>query len=194
MPDKKISKVIYGGQTLIDLTSDTVQANKLLYGYTAHGADGEEVTGSCTFDADTSDANATAAEILSGKTAYKNGSKLTGTMPNRGGATGSISTKAGQYTIQNGYHDGSGKVGIDSTEQAKIISENIRQGVTILGVEGSMSGSEDVVAQSKSATPSTSQQTILPDTGYTHLSQVIVYAIPYSTAENAAGGLTATIG
>ena len=62
MSDKKVSKVIYGGTTLIDLTADTVQANKLLYGYTAHGADGEEITGSCTYDADTQDANALASE------------------------------------------------------------------------------------------------------------------------------------
>ena len=40
-----ISKVVYGGDTLIDLTEDTVVANKLLSGYTAHGADGEAITG-----------------------------------------------------------------------------------------------------------------------------------------------------
>lgn len=196
MPDnKKISKIIYGGTTLIDLTADTVAANKLLYGYTAHGADGEEITGSCTFDADTSDANATADEILSGKTAYKNGSKLTGTMTNRGGVAGVISTKAGEYTVPQGYHDGSGKVSIDSTEQAKIIAENIRQGVTLLGVAGSMSGSEDVKAEIKNVTPSTAAQTILPDAtgGYNYISQVNVAAISYVETENSAGGLTATI-
>lgn len=194
MPDKKVSKVIYGGTTLIDLTADTVTENKLLDGYTAHGADGESITGTCTYDADTSEDNATAAEVLSGKTAHVKGSLVTGSMPNRGAVTGSISSKDGEYTVPNGYHDGSGKVSIDSTEQAKLIATNIRQGVTLLGVEGSMSGSEDVVAQSKTATPSTSSQAILPDTGYTHLSQVTVEAIPYTTAENSAGGLTATIG
>ena len=196
MPDaKKVSKVIYGGNTLIDLTADTVVANKLLYGYTAHGADGEEVTGSCTFDADTSDANATADEILSGKTAYKNGSKLTGSMTNRGAVTGTISTKAGEYTVPQGYHDGSGKVSIDSTEQTKIIAENIRQGVTLLGVAGSMSGTEDVNAETKNVTPSTTAQTILPDTsgGYNYIAQVNVAAISYVETENSAGGLTATI-
>lgn len=65
-------------------------------------------------------------------------------MPNRGAVTGTISTKAQQYTIAQGYHDGSGKVSISSTEQAKIIATNIRQGVTILGVEGTMSGTEDM--------------------------------------------------
>lgn len=40
-----ISKVVYGGETLIDLTSDTVSADKLALGATAHAADGEAVVG-----------------------------------------------------------------------------------------------------------------------------------------------------
>lgn len=76
--------VLTDGTVLIDLTADTVEAAKLLAGYTAHGRDGALVTGTCAFDADTSDANATAGELLSGKTAYVNGSKITGTMPNNG--------------------------------------------------------------------------------------------------------------
>ena len=124
---------------------------------------------------------------------FKNGSKLTGTMPNRGAVTGTISTVSGTYTIQNGYHDGSGTVGISSTEQAKIIAENIRQGVEILGVTGTMSGSEDVNAQTKTVTPTTTSQTVTPDTGYNYLSQVTVNAIPYTETDNAAGGKTVTI-
>ena len=131
---------------------------------------------------------------MTGKTFYKNGSKLTGTMPNRGAVSGTITSIDEAYTIQNGYHDGSGSVGISSTDQAKLIAENIRQGVEILGVTGTMSGSEDVNAQSKTVTPTTSIQTITPDTGYNYLSQVTVNAIPYTETDNAAGGKTATIG
>ena len=189
-----INKVVYGGTTLIDLTGDDVTASDVLSGKKFHLPSGADGTGSCTFDADTSDATAVAAEILATKTAYKNGSKLTGTMPNRGAVTGTISTASGEYTIPQGYHDGSGKVSIDSTEQAKIIADNIREGVTILGVEGTMSGSEDVHAQSKSVTPTTSSQTITPDSpSYNYLSQVTVAAIPYTETDNAAGGKTVTI-
>lgn len=189
-----ISKVVYGGNTLIDLTADTVKADKVLKGYTAHGADGEGITGTCTFDANTQDATATDAEILTGKIAYVRGNKTTGKMKNNGAVSGEISTKTGKYTVPQGYHDGSGSVGIDATEQAKLTPANIREGVTILGVAGAMSPNEGEKAQEKTVTPSTAVQTIVPDTGFTCLSSVTVNAIPYVESDNAAGGKTVTIG
>lgn len=189
-----ISKVVYGGNTLIDLTGDTVKADKLLKGYKAHGADGEVINGTCEYDANTSDATATDSEILAGETAYVRGNKVTGTMKNNGAVTGKISAKTGQYTIPQGYHDGSGKVSIDSTEQAKLIPANIREGVTVLGVAGAMSPNEGEKAQEKSVTPSTEAQTVVPDSGFTCLSSVTVAAIPYVESDNAAGGITVTIG
>lgn len=189
-----ISKVIYGGKTLLDLTADNVTAEKLLKGSTAHGADGEPITGTCDYDANTQDATAADAEILSGKTAYVRGVKKTGTMSNNGAVAGKISTKAGKYTVPQGYHDGSGTVQIDATEQAKIVPANIREGVTILGVAGAMSGNEGEKAQEKTVTPSTLAQTVVPDDGYTCLSSVTVNAIPYVEADNSAGGKTVTIG
>ena len=190
-----MNKVIYGGNTLIDISADTVDAAHLLSGYTAHDKSGAPITGACDYDADTSDANAGAAEILLSKTAYVSGNKVTGTMPNNGAVNGAISTVDGEYTVPQGYHDGSGKVSIASSEQAKIVESNIREGVTILGVTGTMSGTEEVSAESKTVTPTTSQQTIVPNSeqGYNYLSQVVVNAIPYTETDNAAGGKTVTI-
>lgn len=188
------SKVIYGGKVLMDLTSDTIKADKLLKGYTAHGADGEPVTGTCEFDANTQDATATESEILSGKTAYNKGNKVTGKMPNNGAVNIHISGKDDSVQIPQGYHDGSGTASISSTEKDKLVPNNIREGVTLFGVAGSMSGSEGVKAQNKEVTSSIVDQTILPDSGFTHLAQVVVKAIPYVESENSAGGMTVTIG
>lgn len=194
MADKKVNKVVYGGTVLIDLTGDTVTADKVLTGYTAHDKSGATITGTCDYDVNSEDATVAVAEILNGKTAYARGSKITGTMPNNGAVTKSISTKAQEVSIAQGYHDGSGKVSISSTEQAKIIPTNIRDGVTILGVTGTMSGTEGARAQAKTVTPTTKVQNVLPDDGYNYLSQVTVNAIPYVESDNSAGGTTVTIG
>lgn len=158
-----INKVIYGGRTLIDLSDDTVTADKILDGFTAHDKKGETITG---------------------------------TMKNNSAVAGTISSKDEQYTVPQGYHDGSGKVGIVDTEKEKLVPANIREGITLLGVEGTMSGTEDAKPQAKTVTPKTTEQTVLPDTeeGYNYLSQVTVAAIPYQESENPAGGTTVTIG
>ena len=189
-----VNKVVYGGKVLIDLTGDTVTADKILSGFTTHDKSGASIEGTCDFDVNSGDATVAVAEMLTGKTGYARGTKLTGTMPNNGAVSGEISTKDGVYTVPQGYHDGSGTVKIKKTEKDKLIPSNIREGVTILGVEGTMSGSEGVKSQSKTVTPSTASQTVLPDDGYTHLSQVTVNAIPYVESDNSAGGKTVTIG
>ena len=186
--------VLASGEVLIDLTGDTVDAAHVLDGFTFHDKSGAPVAGTCTYDSDTSDDTAAVGEILSGKTAHARGALLTGTMPNNGAQRGSIVTKTQEVIIAQGYHDGSGKVSILADEQAKLIPSNIREGITILGVEGTMSGSEGVVAQARSVTPKFTQQVISPEDGYTHLSQVTVYPITVTYSDNSAGGKTVTIG
>lgn len=186
------NKVVFGSEVIIDLTADSVDPGHLAKGYTAHDKSGNKITGENTFDADTSDADAVAGEILNTKTAYVNGVKITGAMPNVGAVSGVINSIGEDYTVPNGFHDGSGKVTIDSVEKAKLIGANIKQGVTILGVEGEYEG-EAVPTQKKTATPYTTKQTILPDAGY-DLSQVDVEAIYYEETANSAGGVTVTIG
>lgn len=188
-----INKVIYGGTTLIDITDTTAQASSVLVGSAFYGRDGVKTNGACTYNADTSDATAVAGDILTGSSAYVNGNKINGSMVNNGAVTGTISTKAQQYTIPVGYHDGSGKVSISSTEQGKIIASNIKSGITILGVEGNYSGEAVSVEANKNATPTTTSQVITPSTGYDYLAQVTVAAIPYAESPNTYG-TTVTIG
>lgn len=192
MANKYINKLVVGNETKFDLTADTVTEDKLLKGATAHDKSGAPITGTCTYDANTQDATAAVAEILEGKTAYARGTKLTGTMPNKGAVSGTIATKEA-YTIPMGFHDGSGTVSLDATESAKLIAGNIKSGVSILGVEGTYGGDAAKV-QTKSVTPTMVAQTVLPDEGFDYLSQVEVAAIPVTYSDNSAGGQTCTIG
>lgn len=189
-----INKVIYGGNTLIDLTGDSVTPDKLLVGATAHDMSGELIEGGCSFDSDTKDATIKVGEALEGAIFYARGIQGIGTMPNRGSLSEMIETKDEEFIIPQGYHDGSGKVGISEIERDKIIAQNIKEGVSILGVTGDLKPSSSVTAQTKTTIPSTTKQTILPDEGTDYLSQVTVEAIPYVETANSAGGTTVTIG
>lgn len=193
MANQNINKVIYGETVLIDLTADTITEDKILASYTAHDKSGAAVVGTCTFDVDSQDATVSVSEILEGKTAYARGSMLTGTMPNRGSVQLTIETVDQEVTITQGYHDGSGKVSISETEQAKLIASNIKQGIEILGVLGTLEPSSEITVHAKTVTPTTEEQTVLPDEGYDYLSQVTVKAIPYVESDNSAGGKTVTI-
>lgn len=86
---------------------------------------------------DASEADAAAGNVLTGKVFIGPNGQDTGSMANNGSTSGTISTKAGTVSIPAGYTSG-GTVSISSTEQAKVIAGNIKSGVTLLGVSGSL--------------------------------------------------------
>lgn len=148
---------------------------------------------------DTSDATATTSDLLFGKTAYVKNKKIVGSMNDNGTINLKISSKDDMFNIPTGYHNGYGSVSISDTERSKLIPENIKSGITLLGVTGTASGDgtgggTDMISQSKVVTPSNIDQTIYPDSGYNCLSHVVVKKIPYVETPNSAGGTTVTIG
>ena len=87
---------------------------------------------------DTASADITGADVLTGKTGFGSSGSVSGSMANNGSTSGTISTKAGTVTIPAGYTTG-GTVSISTAEQNKVIASNIKSGVTLLGVQGSLS-------------------------------------------------------
>lgn len=86
-------------------------------------------------DLDTSDATATASDILSGKTAYVNGQKITGSITSKGAQEYTPST-SDQTITANQYLSGIQTIKGD----ANLLAENIKSGVTIFGVVGTYTG------------------------------------------------------
>lgn len=87
---------------------------------------------------DTASADITGADVLTGKTGFGSSGSVSGSMANNGSTSGTISTKAGTVTIPAGYTSG-GTVSISTAEQNKVIASNIKSGVTLLGVAGTLS-------------------------------------------------------
>lgn len=187
-----ISKVVYDNQVLIDLSvNNTVKAEYLKQGEKAYGTDGTTITGTCDYDANTQSGNASASEILYGRKAWVKGSEVEGTMPNNQTTNLEISTLNQKQSIPSGYHNGGGKAYIADEAKATIIADNIKNGVTILGVVGTYSGGGTVNPQpNKTVTPDANGFEVTADAGYDYLAKVTIEAIPYVEEVDATTGAT----
>lgn len=193
-----INKVVFGNETIVNLTDADVKASQILSGAKAYDQNGDLLPGECTYDADTSDATAIDdGMILFGKTAYVASKKKTGTMPNIGAQEIKISNVNEPVAISTGYHDGSGFATISDDEKAKLVPQYIKKDIVILGVKGEMTGEEHITADTKTVTPKVTAQSFSPATdGLDYYSGITVDAISKTVTETGNGttGTTVTIG
>ncbi len=180
------------GTVLIDLSQDDIKPEHVQKNIHFHDKSGAPQVGTNTKTVDASEVTAEAAEVLAGRTFGKGDRVETGTMPDNSGSTYEMNTTS-PIPIPLGYQDGSSKVKFSDNELAKLVPENIKQGVSILGVEGGF-GADDIEAQSKTVKPTFAEQVIQPDEGYTFLTNVTVQAIGVEYRDNDAGGKTVIIG
>ena len=140
----------------------------------------------------------TAEHVLGDTFHGKDGESYSGTMTNRGNVTGTIASKDDSYTIQKGYHGGSGTVQLSQAQKNLLVSGNIKQGVTLLGVLGSYAGeTPSYETKTKTYTPSatTQSETLTAGSGYDAIGSVAITVnpIPYTESANTYG-TTVTIG
>lgn len=181
------------GEVLMDLSQDDIKPEHVDEGIWFHDKTGERKKGSSKKTVDASEVTAEASEVLAGKTFGKGNSVETGTMPDHSGKNVVVTSKDGTI-IPRGAFDGTTKAVLSDEDRAKLIPENIKEGVTILDVEGNF-GADDISAAAKEVTPSFEEQVFNPaDDGATFYSSVKVNAIPITRTDNEAGGVTVTIG
>lgn len=181
------------GEVLIDLTQDDIKPEYVDKDIWFHDKTGERKKGTSTKTVDASGATAERSEVLINKTFGKGSELQTGSMPDNSGKDVVITSKEGT-AIPVGYSDGSGKARLSDEDIAKLIPENIKEGVTLLGIPGSF-GTDDFSAISKEVTPTFGEQIFNPaDDGVSFYSSVKVKAIPVTRQDNEFGGVTVTIG
>ena len=193
MANENCNKItLANGEVLIDLTQDDVKPEHVQNGIFFHDKSGARQKGTNKKTVDASNVTAEASEVLNGRTFGKGAEVQEGTMPDNSGKDVIIESKSGAQ-IPLGYSDGTGKATLSESDLAKLIPENIKEGVQILDVVGEY-GADDISSQSKNVKPSFEEQTILPDSGVAFLSSVKVAAIKVTRTDNDAGGVTVTIG
>lgn len=181
------------GEVLIDLTQDDIKPEHVQKDIYFHDKTGERKQGTSTKTVDASGATAEASEVLDGRTFGKGNEMQKGTMPDNSGKDVIVTSKDGA-SIPVGYSDGSGKARLSDSDIAKLIPGNIKEGVTILGIEGNF-GTDDFSAISKEITPTFEEQNFNPaDDGVSFYSTIKVNPINVSRQDNEFGGVTVTIG
>ena len=217
-----VNKVVYGTTVLVDLTGDSVTPDKLAKGETAHDAAGEPITGTMESGIDTSDATATADDIAKNKTAYVNGEKITGNvtvfdldtstlLSSEDSVSSTVyqTKKYIQFKANKRANNDLYRAGTAQAFMAPIsffgdaTASDVAEGKTFtskagLKVTGTAKANTPTL-QSKTVTPSTSQQIITPDSGYDGLSSVTVESMPTASLStptisvDSAGKITATV-
>ena len=181
------------GEILIDLTNDDVKPEHVKKDIWFHDKTGERKQGTNENTVDASGVLTECSEVLEGRAFGKGSTVETGTMPDNSGKTVVMTSKEG-VVIPTGYYDAATKAELSSEDYKNLVSAHIKEGITILGVEGSY-GADDFTSTTKEVTPAFTEQTFTAtEDGFSFYSAVKVAPINVDRKDNDAGGVTVTIG